>query len=374
MTLLMSGMTYEPKIKNFEDISSESVLTMIREVIKELEPFRIGNCLRSALELTSIKITDMEGTTDTKLEKGQKFKVIVEYGNIADQTDLEGVNVKVTVYEGDSSDLKTIVTNIDGDDLEDEDDSSDLSNGKTATASFEFEMPYDMEDKDDFTVFAEITADAEDTSSNFYATDTKEFTSVVPEDKLEILKATITPSTLVCGANKARVTVELKNIGSNSQDVQLFLRNQATAFDKQLNDGDELEVDNDFSDEDTFSVSIDEYVTFTDIKEGANTYTVIAYYNDGDANVQKDIVVTQQSCTPVPTTPAETTATTPTTPAKEEVIVDVAPVAPVVNPSYITLKDVSGIGLDSDLILPVAIGVGGLIVGLIVALLLIPRP
>jgi hypothetical protein len=123
-----------------------------------------------SIEITAITVKDA-GTdvTDTKLEKGQKFTVTVDYKNIADQTDLESLNVNVGVYDGADTKLTTLVTNLAGDDLEDNKDVSTLSNGRTGSASFDFEMPYDISDGNVLTVFAEITADSRDTSATFYA-------------------------------------------------------------------------------------------------------------------------------------------------------------------------------------------------------------
>jgi len=330
-----------------------------------------------ALEVTSTVVKDkVSDLTDTKLEKGQKFTVTVDYKNIADQTDLENLNVRVAVYKGDKSKLSELLTNIDGDDLEDDKDVSDLANGKSDSATFAFEMPFDIDDGDKFTVLAEVTGDSEDTPSAFYAKDTKEISASVADNKVEITKLTATPSTLACGTNRTKITAEVRNVGDSSEDVQLFLRNLATGKEYQLNNGEEVELDNKYEDEEDFTETVEEYVTFTDLKEGQNTYTLVAYYNDGDSTVQKDIVITSQACpkdttttttnepvTVVTTTTQPTVTTTPTT-----------SLSPTVNPSYVTLKDVSGYNLGMDWLVPAVIGVGGLIIGLVVALLVIPRP
>ncbi|MEK6887217.1 MAG: hypothetical protein AABW88_05290 [Nanoarchaeota archaeon] len=332
-----------------------------------------------AVEITSISIKDKEtGLSDSKLEKGQKFTVTVEYKNIADQTDLENVNINVGIYEGDETDLNTLVVDSDEDDLETDDDVSDLGNGKTGSVSFDFEMPFTVEDKDKFTILAEITADAQDTSSKFYAKDVKEFTSTVPDDRIEITKALFVPSTLACGVNKAKMHVELKNIGSNQQDVQVFLRNSVGSDVANLNGGDDVQVDNNYDNEEDYTQTVEEYVTLKELKAGENAYSIIGYYNDGDLTVQQDVKVTSESCTPVPVTSPTQTPTQPVLNPDNNVVVipttTSTPIVPTSNPSYVTLKDISGFGLDSDLILPVAIGVGGLIVGVIVAMVLIPRP
>lgn len=375
-------LTKEIRVESTKDIEAGEYNGVL-QIVNNSNPTQVFDeiavkVLVPSLEVTEITVKDKEsGNSDTKLEKGQTFTVTVEYKNIADQTDLENLNVKVGVYDGDDTKLSELIQDIDEDDLESDDDGSDLSNGKSNTMTFDFEMPYDIGDKDTMTVFAEVTADSQDTSASFYAKDTKEISTSVPDDKLEITKLTATPSSLTCGATpRAKISLELKNIGSNAQDVELFLRNSATSFEKQLNNGDELEVDNDFSDEDSFTATLDEYVTLTDLKTGDNTYTLYAYYNDGDSSVTKDVVIASQSCTA--TTPAVKNTTQP--------IVNINPSTPITNPTvpnipvtttpYVSLKDVSGSGfsLDNDWVIPAVIGVGGLIIGLVVALLVMPRP
>ncbi len=321
--------------------------------------------------IKDIEITDKEsGAKDTKLEKGQKFTVTVEVENIAKQTNLENVELVVGVYEGDDNDLKTLLEDIDGDELEEEDDMGDIKDGRADTISFDFEMPYDIDDGDEFTVFVEVTADAEDTTSKFYARDTKEFESTVEDSEIKISKAMFIPSTLACGEERVKVSIELTNIGDDEEEVQLFIRNTATAFEKMLNDGEIIELNDDFTDEDEFIASIDEYVTLDDLKTGENTYSIVAYYTD-DASVTEDITLNLLSCDAevvsdeagdeiVVDTSSQTQTTTQTTSGTPTT-------------SYVKLKEV-GAGFDSDWVVPVVIGVGGLIVGIIVAFLVIPKP
>ncbi len=361
-----------------------------------------------AVEITDITVKDAtDDIKDTKLEKGQKIKVIVEYQNVAQNTDLEGMKLEVSLR--DDSETGNIFVNLNDDKLEDEKKNFKLTNEKTGTAEFEFEMPYTIDDGDTITVLAEmIQASAEKTTSEFYSKLAYDVEAYVADNRVEITKFTASPSSLACGINRAKITAEVRNVGDSNEDVQLFMRS-TDGFEKQLNSLEDIELGTDFEDEEDFTKSVEEIVTLTDLKEGANTYSLIAYYNDGDANTQKDIIITSQSCTPTvetalctesdwssvlsplvcPSTGQQTkiwsksrTCTGGVSHPASEIIscsdlfVDptIIPVTPTSSPSYVTLKDVSGFGLDSDLILPVAIGIGGLIVGVIVAMVLIPRP
>ena len=380
---LVNGL--ELSIENIKDIEAgeyTGILKIINASNTVEQVFDTVNIkvLVPAIEITGITMKDKEsGLTDTKLEKGQKFTVTIEYKNIADQTDLENVNVNVGIYEGDKTKLNTLVVDSDEDDLESEEDVSDLGNGKTDSVTFDFEMPFTVEDNDKFTVFAEITADAQDTSSKFYAKDTKEFTSTVPDDRIEITKAVFVPGTLACEVNKAKIHVELMNIGSNQQDVQLFLRNSVGSDVANLNGGEDVQVDNNYDNEEDYTQTVEEYITLKDLKAGENTYSIFAYAEGVTSPFTQDIKITSESCTPEAAAPITSPTQTPTQPVLNSdnnvvVIPTTTPIVPTSSPSYVTLKDVSGFGLDSDLILPVAIGIGGLIVGVIVAMLLIPRP
>jgi hypothetical protein len=324
-----------------------------------------------ALEISEIEVSD------DSLEKGQTFTVTIKYENIAEETDIEDIKVTARLYEGDEDDLSKIAENLDGDKQEDDKDvSGTLRHESEKEVSFDFEFPFDVSDDDTFTVWVKLEGQSTKNSAiKFTAVETEEVTANVPDSKIEISKLSVLPSTLACGVNTAKISVEVMNIGDSTQDVQLFLRNPATGFDKILNDGEDLYLDNDYSDEDTFTEDVDEFVTLSDIKTGANTYQLAAVYNDGDNTETKEIVITQASCTTTDTTTDTTNdnsddviVTTPTAP-----IVPTTPTYPTTTPT-ITLKDVSGYSsFDSGVLVPVVIGALGLIIGVLVALLFVRR-
>ncbi len=315
----------------------------------------------------AIKISKID-VTDKNVEKGEKITVTVNYKNIADRTDLQDLKLTVGIYEGDDTKLKTLLTDINGDDLEQDEDLNDLSNGKSSSKSFDFEMPFDIRDGDTFTILAKIEAVSRDsTSRKFTAQDTKEIEASVPNDKIEITKAIALPSTLACDVKRTKISGEIRNIGDNNEDVQVFLRNSATAFEKQLNNGEDISLGDDFTDESDFTASFDQSVDLTDIKSGQNVYTLVAYYNDGKNSVSQDITITAQSCTATVQNDEPVVVVPPTT---------TTPTAPVTNPtpsSYVTLKDVSGYSIGSDWLIPTIIGIFGGVIGLVIALLFLRK-
>ncbi len=295
------------------------------------------------------------------------------------QSKLENLELTVGVYEGDSGDLQTLLEN-DDDELEDDsDDLSDLSAGKSGSKEFTFEIPYDIEDEDEFTVLAEITADGKDNEGSFYARDTKDgIKATVEDDKVAITRFVMSPSTIDCGADadNVKVSYSLMNIGGDDQDIEVFLRSSAIGFEKMLNDEEEVELGNDYEDEDDYSTDLSEYVDLKGLKTGSNVFTLTLYYND--VTTTEEFTVVKSSCdatsvntnanttsstsTPVVVqTPVESTTSQPATTAN----------VPATTTSYVTLKDVSG-GV-SGWVVPTVIGVGALLVGVLVAILLMPR-
>ena len=162
---------------------------------------------------------------------------------------------------------------------------------------------------------------------------------------------------------KAKIHVELMNIGSNQQDVQLFLRNSVGSDVANLNGGEDVQVDNNYDNEEDYTQTVEEYITLKDLKAGENTYSIFAYAEGVTSPFTQDVKITSESCTPEAAAPITSPTQTPTQPVLNSdnnvvVIPTTTPIVPTSSPSYVTLKDVSGFGLDSDLILPVAIGIG----------------
>ncbi len=349
-----------------------NVVNGIRGQVIESMPVQV---LVPALQINKVEVQNGYGDTTSTLKKGDNFTITITYKDIAQSTDLTNLDVKVGIYQ--DSGFGNLAKDADGNQLQDDQSANDLSSGGTDSQSFSFNMPYNVNDGTQYYILAEVTASSQDTSASFYTKDTdKTIKASVPDDAIQITRASANPSYLSCGTNITRFSIEVQNVGRNEESLSFYVRNAATGFEQVLNGANTLRLNNNFNNDD-YTQDYSEEVTLTDLKPGINTYTMYAYYGSGDneytsqdvpitsgcaaAPVQQPVTQPQQNVTPVvviqqqPVTQPVTTnpvTTTPTTP-------------------YVTLKDVSG---SSDWVLPVVIGVCGLIIGVIVAMLLIPRP
>ncbi len=324
-----------------------------------------------ALKVKTIKVEPQS------VKRGETIKVTVEYENTADKTDLEEVEVEVTVYEGDTVSSSKILKNLDDDELTESDDGKDVGNGDTASVSFEFVMPFEMDDGDEFLAEAKVTASSEETGEVFSASKTDDFKAKVNPNEVIMTSAQVVPTTLSCGVKTARFNIELQNIGEDSEDVQAFLRNPATGKEYTLNNGEDIELEDDFTDEEEFTEELSETIILDDLKDGTNTYNVVAYFDNGKKQVSKELLVTSQSCNPTANTPTtdNTVVVVPPTITDTNIpVINGIPNLPTAQSTpYVALKDVSGVSFNSDWMIPTIIGIGGLVIGLAVALLVVPR-
>jgi len=75
----------------------------------------------------------------------------------------------------------------DGDDIEDTSDKFDLDSGDSETLTFEFDMPFDIKDGDDYTVHIEVTGENADDSSEKYTIIDESETITATREKHEVV-------------------------------------------------------------------------------------------------------------------------------------------------------------------------------------------
>ena len=324
-----------------------------------------------------LKLT-LSTTPSSKVERAQTLNVSLTYKNLGKFSDLDEVTlVQLSVYDK-SGDL---LYDYNDDALEVTDEELEgIRHGGGSEKFIEiFTLPYDL-DTSKITVKAVVIACNEDYGSECFEIEVSKNLSVDnKDDKIDITKASFLPSNLQCGTNKAKLDVEVTNFGDRRQDLVLTLRNEQTGTDIILNNAEEVELDNDYSEVDTYTASHVETLTLNGLKTGSNLFTLYVDYGV-KTPASKELTLNLASCAPV-----ANTTTSSTTSGSGNIIVNTQtgsslptlPPAtntlPTVNPSYVTLKDVSGFSLDSDWILPTAVGIGGLIVGILVVLLVVPR-
>lgn len=320
-----------------------------------------------------IKLTKIT-SSDSKLERGQKFNITIDYKNLGKNgylDDMTVVELSVTDRRGD------VMSDVNEDSLEVTDEEVDrLKYGSSDKYVAEFSMPYDL-DGSSVTVHAIVRGCNEDYSNECFESELNKTISIDDiDDKVEIVRASLSPSTLDCGQGRAKLQVEVRNLGDRKEYLRLLLTNQQNGVEKVLNNNEEIDLGNDYSDESDYIVTHEENVELGTLKAGVNTFLLTV--DIGEKNpVTKELTVTSLSCAPV--APVVNTTTTvpevvvvPTT-NNPVTTATAVPAFQGTNTPYVTLKDVSGFSLDSSWMIPTIIGVGGLIIGIAVALLIMPR-
>ena len=224
----------------------------------------------SLLSITSVKVN---GKSTGKLSLSDLNDIKVEVSN--DHTKkMKEIVVEVRILD------------VDGDDLEEESDEFDLSNGKEDDVTLEFDLSNEEVDEDEYTVEVEVTGEDID-GTDFSDLETLTVEVDREKDDITITKAVLEDSQVVCSAQTLQTSldVKIKNIGENEQDnvkitvknTELGLNLQRTAIDLD----DYAGSDNDY--EATFALNLEEAVT------GAYTVDVAVYSEDGDLMDTKEV-------------------------------------------------------------------------------------
>ncbi|MBD3164086.1 hypothetical protein GF323_02725 [Candidatus Woesearchaeota archaeon] len=181
-------------------------------------------------------------------EPGEEVEIEVEVANNAGE-DIDDIEIIVEIVN---------LEDDDGDDIE-FDDEFDLRDGNDDTIKFNFDMPYDMEDGDTFDIRVSIEGEGEDTGNTYR--DEDESMQIEADKKshaMLIKKLRIKPSSLRCNTD-FEVEYEIWNIGSNDEDVEIRMINNALGIDYEA--AVEIDEDDDYSN--TLKLTADE------LKEGS---------------------------------------------------------------------------------------------------------
>lgn len=263
-----------------------------------------------------IKEVDVSSYKSDKFKPGETIEVTVEYENNADEIDLEDVELIVQILDEDGD----VVEDDDGDDIEDDEDIGDLDAGDDGSTTFEFTMPYDVDDGDEYTVYAKIKGDnVDDNSEKYEDVDDSETIKAVRENhEIELYDVELDSETLSCG----RVTylhVSVRDIGSSDEDVELLVEN----YQLGISNTDIFEVDSD-PDKDDFEVTRSYLIDIPDdTTPGTYQLNIKAYYDDGDELEATTVVLTVEQCGAGTTTGTTTTDTGTTTTGTTDQTIDV---------------------------------------------------
>lgn len=242
----------------------------------------------SPLSITSVKVN---GKSSGKLSLSDLNKIKVEVKN--DHTeDIDEIVVTVRILD------------VDGEDLDEESDEFDLSDGKEHEETLEFDLSNEDVDEEEYTI--EVEVEGEDNDGNDYS-DLETLTVEVDREKddLVITKAELEDSQVFCSANsQTTLKVKIKNIGENEQEgAKVTVKNAELDLNLQranIDLDDYAGSDNDY--EATFALNLE------GAKPGTYTLDVAVYSEDDDLMDSKEVEL-QVVCTAGTASQEETTST-----------------------------------------------------------------
>jgi PKD repeat protein len=172
----------------------------------------------------ALKVSDVDVSEDDP-KPDEVVTIDIEMENDGDY-DIEDIDLTIEIRDEQGN----VVEDEEDDELEDDED-FDLDEGDNEDFSFEFKMPADAKNNDEYTVY--IKACGRDTQNNVEcAIDTSE-TLTIEREKHEVIldSVVISPEKLSC-YNSFDINLDIKNIGKKDEDVQVFIRNDILNINK----------------------------------------------------------------------------------------------------------------------------------------------
>ncbi|MBI2151458.1 lamin tail domain-containing protein [Candidatus Woesearchaeota archaeon] len=241
---------------------------------------------KSLLSITKIEINGKE-SGKLSLEEVNKIEVNVENLYTDDMN-----NILVTAK----------LLDVDGDDIEVESDSFDLSSDRDKTVSLDLDLTSETIDQEKYTLEVTVEGTADDDSEHS-AVETKELTLDLATHKVIISKLTASNTNLKC-ERQVSLQATIDNKGkSQEDDIELTLTNTALGINSKKTG---IELDELFGTDNSyrasFSLNLDD--------KAAGTYTLSAeVFRDGNSEDTEELTLTIEDC---PTTTTSTSTTTST--------------------------------------------------------------
>ncbi len=181
--------------------------------------------INNILEITDITVSSPG--SERRVKPGEQFTVKVKYGNIANDIDLEDMNVRVELRDG-----TRLIRDDNGDPLDDDVNVNDLNAGDRDDVTLTFTTPFSLDNSDKFDVIAEVTGkNKDDRSQTFNATQTGDTITVDRKlHEIELFDVRMTNAILSCD-RQTTLEVGARDIGRDDEDVQLTVTNAALGFD-----------------------------------------------------------------------------------------------------------------------------------------------
>jgi hypothetical protein len=216
------------------------------------------------------KVTLKSDDKDKELKPGEDLTVKVKIENNGD-FDIE--DIEVNVWFVDSAGRK--LEDDDSDDIEEEEE-FDLDEGDSETIEFDFtDMPFDVEDGDDYTVHVTAEGKNADNNSLVYLDidESKTIEFVRERHEIEIFEAVLAPSTVKC-SRSINVEVGVRNIGEKEEDVVLMISSSQLDINKQVT----FELSEDLDDDDSRNDDSYGFIVGKDVEAGVYPVNVRAEY------------------------------------------------------------------------------------------------
>ncbi|MBW2999413.1 hypothetical protein KY339_01970, partial [Candidatus Woesearchaeota archaeon] len=237
------------------------------------------------IEITNIDISSED--KDKEFKPGETMTFKVEFENLADDIDLEDIEVTLFFEDNDGDWLE----DDEGDEIEEEESAEDLDAGDADDVTFEIDMPYGVKDGDEWNVVAIIRADEADSSAvHEFRYDDEEITASRETHEVIIYEVDLDREVVSC-VPYTNLEVSLRNLGEKNEDVELMVESfllgvrELKVFDMDDDpDSDEFEVEKRFR------------LDLTNAVPGFYSLDITAYFNDGKDTDEESVELEVQEC------------------------------------------------------------------------------
>ncbi len=226
----------------------------------------------------SISKVEINGKTSGDLKIDEDTEIEVEITNDYSE-DMEDVEVTVTILD------------VDGDDLDEDDEIGDLDEGDDDTVTLKFDLQNEDIDEEKYTIEIKVEGTADDDTEHETII-TKEVDVDIESHALTLKHAGLSVGTVQCSA-LTTVQVTALNIGSKDEnDVAIRVRNSALGLDSQKTGIDiDKFFDNDNDYKTSFTVAVDK-----DVAPGTYPITVELFRDDDKLEDSEVVNLVVQDC------------------------------------------------------------------------------
>lgn len=261
--------------------------------------------------------------------------------------------------------------NNDGDDLEFEFDLDYIRGERTKDVDFSFNIPFDVEDGEIYTVVVEVEGKNSSDRERYTDEDRSEDFEIVRErHELLFYKLDINPKTISCDRT-LNVHYDIRNIGERDEEINLSIVNNLFGINviESFELEEEYDEDNKWERSHTFEIP-------SDVASGTYGLTVNLYYDDGDLHQYNTTQITVEECGGQTTTDdtgtTDNDTTDDTTDTTDDSDVEVVFTQPATSTSYPAIAPEKKSGVDTTVLL-VVIGIVAVLLLIVILVVVLSR-